>query len=228
MNVIAPILLCEARVIGTFLSGRVTVLLAWNGDGPVPWWAYVLFLLALALVLILPRRLARRSRILPKVRMSETDRLKRSMDELLIQLQEVAREVNATMDTKMIALKVLVEEADLACQQAETKIAELQSLLEARRLAEAPSVETDTAVRSTSELSEPEAESRCNRDRAGERAQLEADVLRLAEEGRTELEIAQETGIPRGEIELMLALNRKTSPESPSPHQERTRSGGTQ
>lgn len=219
MNVIAPILLCEARVIGTFLSGRVTVLLAWNGDGPVPPWAYVLFLLALALVLILPRRLARRSRILPKVRMSETDRLKRSMDELLIQLQEVAREVNATMDTKMIALKVLVEEADLACRQAEAKIAELQSLLEA------PPVETDAALRSTSELSEPEAESRCNRDRAGERVQLEADVLRLAEEGRTELEIAQETGIPRGEIELVLALRRKTSPEPPSPRQKHGQNG---
>ncbi len=218
MNVIAPILLCEARVVGTFLSERVTVLLAQNGDDGIPWWACGLFLLALALVLILPRRLARRSRILPKVRMSETDRLKRSMDKLLIQLQEVAREVNATLDTKMIALKVLVEEADLACRQAETKIAELQSLLGASQMAQAPHVETDTALRSTSEPAEP----------AGERAQLEADVLRLAEEGRTELEIAQETGIPRGEIELMLTLNRKTSPEPSSPHQERTQNGGTQ
>lgn len=201
MNVIAPILLCEARAVGTFLSGRVTVLLAKNGGSGVSWWVYALFLLALALVLILPRRLARRSRILPKVRMSEADRLKRSMDKLLIQLQEVAREVNATLDTKMIALKVLVEEADFACRQAETKIAELQSLLGARRLTEATSVETDTAVRNTSEPTEL----------TGERAQLETEVLRLVEEGRTELEIAQETGIPRGEIELVLALRRKAS-----------------
>jgi hypothetical protein len=135
--------------------------------------------------LVLPRKLARRSRILPTTDMSEADRLRKSMEELLVQLQEVTREMNARLDTKMMALAQLVEDAD-------GRINELKRLLE------------EEAARETTREEHRE-------EGTGRRRDVEETVLRLAREGRTELEIAQETGIARGEIELVLALRRKTS-----------------
>ena len=52
------------------------------------------------------------------------------MEELLVQLQEVSREMNATLDTKMIALSELIREA-------ESKIEELKDVLEKERGAKA-------------------------------------------------------------------------------------------
>ena len=165
--------------VGTFVLGSL---------GGVPPWMYVLLLGLAALALVVPRKLARRSKILTRENVSETERLKRSMEELLIQLQEVAREVNATLDTKMIALNQLVEDA-------EARIDELKELLE-----KAPT----GASKGTGEPSEDPVQD-------GRRREVEEMVLRLVGEGKTELEIAQETGIPRGEIELVLALRRKAS-----------------
>ena len=152
----------------------------------MPWWGYVACLGLAVAALVLPRKLAQRSRVLPRTDISEADRLRKSMEELLVQLQEVTREMNARLDTKMMALAQLVEDAD-------ARIDELKRLLE------------EEAARETTR-EEHRAETG-----TGRRRDVEETVLRLAKEGRTELEIAQETGIARGEIELVLALRRKTS-----------------
>ena len=151
----------------------------------MPWWGYVAGLGLVVAALVLPRKLAQRSRILPRTDMNEADRLRKSMEELLVQLQEVTREMNARLDTKMMALAQLVEDAD-------ARINELKRLLEEEAARETTREEDRTETGT------------------GRRRDVEETVLRLAQEGRTELEIAQETGIARGEIELVLALRRKT------------------
>lgn len=173
--------------------------------GQLPWWGYALLMVAIVLVLVLPRKLARRSRILPATRLSESDRLRHSMDKLLLELQEVAREVNATIDTKMVVLNQLIEEAD-------RKIAELKKLQSAQTPSDkltAPSMVGEPAgpalppspqpIRRPAPPMTPEEI---------KRRQTEAEVFRLAAEGKTRLEIAQMTGMPRGEVELVLALRR--------------------
>ena len=148
------------------------------------------------LALVVPRRLARRSKILSREGLNETDRLKRSMEELLVQLQEVSREMNATLDTKMIALDELTREA-------QAKIDELKYLLER---------EQGAGARRTEQKEEAAGSRTGASGESGRRRELEQTVLRLANEGKTELEIAQQTGIQRGEIDLVLALRRKGSP----------------
>ncbi|HUU43890.1 MAG TPA: hypothetical protein VMX57_08920, partial [Planctomycetota bacterium] len=77
-------------------------------------WVWALLAVAIVIVLVLPRRLARRSRILddPNRRRTAEEELRHSMDRLLVELQETSRDINATLDTKMIALGRLIAEAD--------------------------------------------------------------------------------------------------------------------
>ena len=182
-----------------------SVLLGQTGQSPLPWWGYALLMVGIVLVLVLPRKLARRSRILPATRLSESDRLRHSMDKLLVELQEVAREVNATIDTKMVALNQLIEEAD-------RKIAELKKL----RSAQPPSdkLTTPSPIEEPAGPAPPPSPQPIRRPELPmapeeiKRRQTEAEVFRLAAEGKTHLEIAQTTGMPRGEVELVLALRR--------------------
>ncbi len=179
--------------------------LAQDKPGGLPPWVYVAALAAVALVFILPRILARRSRTLPSRTISETDRLKRSMEELLVQLQEFSREVNAALDTKMIALNRLIEDTETCIRDAETRIEELKTLLEKTESSGQPG---------TTPATEQPASARTvdGSSKSPQRRTMEETVLRLADEGRTDLEIAQATGMTRGEIELVLALRRKTHP----------------
>ncbi len=116
--------------------------------------------------------------------------LRHSMDRLLVELQETSREINATIDTKTAVLNKLIEDADRRIETLKALKAAEPSAAAAPRPAERPAPEP--AVLET-------AESRRRRE-------IEREVLRLAAEGRTELEIARETGVPRGEVELLLRL----------------------
>jgi hypothetical protein len=136
------------------------------------------------------RRHAKKSRILDDPRApesAETD-LRRSMDRLLVELRETSREINATIDTKIVALNKLVEDAD-------------------RRIETLKSLEKKPAAPATAEPPKPAPEE------SSRRTVLEAEVARLAAQGKTELEIARATGVPRGEIELMLSLRRTRETE---------------
>jgi hypothetical protein len=120
------------------------------------------------------------------------EELRHSMDRLLVELQETAREINSTIDTKMIALNRLIEEADRR----------IETLRETRQSGAAASV--------TSTPSGPERALESGREdkETGKRRELEQEICRLADEGKTELEIARMTGTPRGEVELVLSLRR--------------------
>jgi hypothetical protein len=162
-----------------------------TGVLPEHWWVWGLFIVGLFLLMILPRRLAKRSRLLDEAthKMTPQESLRRSMDQLLVELQETAREINASIDTKMIALNRLIEEADRR----------IETLKELRR----PGAE-----------STPEPEQKPLSEEAIRRRELEREIYRLADEGKTELEIARMTGTPRGEVELVLSLRTTPGVES--------------
>jgi hypothetical protein len=170
-----------------------------------PLWVWALLAVLLVAILTLPRRLARRSNILedPNRKRSAEEQLRRSMDRLLIELQETAREINATIDTKMIALNRLIEEADRRIEKLEGP--------------SVPPAETpDTAGSETEEEpSQSPAKKRLTKDddapdtpAARRRRRLEKRIYKLADEGKDMLEIARITDTPRGEVELILSLRR--------------------
>ncbi len=113
--------------------------------------------------------------------------LQQSLTELLLQLEEMSREINGQIDTRLRAMNLLIQEADL-------KIRELQRL---QGDAAAP------APRIPAPRPEPRPQF------ASERY---AKVYALAEKGLTVVEIAREMKLMTGEIELILAL-RRTAPD---------------
>ncbi len=156
-----------------------------------------LFLLGAAVVAWVLRRQARKSAIIdpPRRKGSAEEDLHRSMDRLLVDLQDTAREINATIDTKTVVLNQLIEEAD-------RRIETLKALDK-----DAPAAKPAPPPRPASAPEIPPT------DESRRRAALERDILRLADEGKTELEIARLTGVPRGEIELVLSLRRAPGAE---------------
>ena len=159
-------------------------------------WLVGLFLAGAAIVIYaMQRQKARAKTAEPAPRPSSAaEELHRSMERLLVELQDTSREINATLDTKMIVLNKLIEDAD-------RKIAELKSLQEAREKRPA------APARAEEPLTE---EARKRRD-------LEREICRLADEGQTELEIARRTNTPRGEVELVLRLRPQALKGDPAP-----------
>jgi len=187
---------------------------AWlTAEGISPW-VYVAFAVVLLAVLVLPRRLAKRSKILddPKRAGSAQEELRHSMDRLLVELQETAREINATIDTKMIALNRLIEEAD-------RRIDRLDKL----HRQTPPAAAAPTAVDGAPSAPLPPRTSAPSAPPVQEdpvRGKIEQEIYRLADEGKTELEIARLTGTPRGEVELVLGLRREVDHETPDDDRE--------
>ena len=157
--------------------------------GPLLW--VLVFLVGVAVVVLMLKRHARRSAIFddPRRQTSAEEELRHSMDRLLIELQEASREINATIDTKTAVLNKLIADAD-------------------RRIETLKALEKNAPPSAAAGPAEPPLTEEARR-----RAALERDILRLAGEGKTELEIARLTGLPRGEVELVLSLRRMPGTE---------------
>jgi hypothetical protein len=120
--------------------------------------------------------------------------IEREMSNLLVELSEMARQMTGQLDTRAAKLEALLREAD-------EKIALLRSLgqgdgagaplhgvlVEAKVLA-------DAVPRRSDEDPIPSVDPR------------HAEVYDLADEGQSAQDIARQTGRPRGEVELILAL----------------------
>jgi len=107
-----------------------------------------------------------------------------SMQSLMLELEQLSREINSQVDTRLRALNLLIQEAD-------EKIKELKLL------------QGDEGASPTRNLPPPREEPHgdATRDRY-------ARVYALAEQGRSVVEIARELGLMSGEVELILALRR--------------------
>jgi len=118
-------------------------------------------------------------------------KLRRNVEQVMIELDQLARQVHGRLDTRFAKLETVIRDAD-------DRIDRLSRLI---RLAEgAPAVDLAVEGDPFLEPSEPSA--------AGPAGRYDA-VYRLADGGLSAIEIAQEVGTTTGEIELILSL-RKT------------------
>ncbi len=124
------------------------------------------------------------ARKIPQLR--EHLEVKERLEKLLIELQELAREINAHIDTRFCKLQVLMEEAD-------KKIQKLEAL--------------NSSIKTPSEKTE-------SSDDEYENVDPEHKVIyQLADKGMSAVDIAKQVNKTVGEVELVLSL-RKTKREA--------------
>jgi len=125
--------------------------------------------------------------------------VERQMQNLLVELSEMARQITAQLDTRTTKLALMIDDAD-------EKAARLQRLLDECRatLASPPAPVAPPPHPSPDPSSAPAFEpSLALADEADARHQ---QVYALADEGRSAPDIARQIDRPRGEVELILAL----------------------
>jgi hypothetical protein len=132
------------------------------------------------------------SRSPSSARLAQERSVERQMQNLLVELSEMARQISAQLDTRTAKLELLIREAD-------EKIAALRAMGGARE-------ETRTVVQSH------DAEPVESTTRAAIVDPRHAEIYALADQGCAPLEIAQQLGRPSGEVELILALRQQTTP----------------
>jgi hypothetical protein len=112
------------------------------------------------------------------------------LQELIIELEELSRKINAQIDTKFAKLEASIMHAD-------KRIEALRSLIQQG------TGQSDVDVMIDDERDESAPNDSDSRVPADPR---HAQVYALADARKSSTEIACETGIPTGEVELILAL----------------------
>ena len=125
-------------------------------------------------------------------KLKEEHAVKGNLEELMVQLQELSREINAQIDTKFAKLEASIRSAD-------ERIDTLYHLLRGRAQ-EQPTVDTIISDDGAGEEPPP--------DESGAEApdSPRAKIYALADSGKSAVEIAHHTGQAPGEIELILSL----------------------
>lgn len=113
---------------------------------------------------------------------------RRDVEHVLIELDKVARQVHAQIDTKLLRLEMLIRDAD-------KRIVELSTLNQDR--------ESPAAFEVTLDEETPVAESGDAVEPAGDRFE---SIYRLADKGLTAGQIAKKVNRLQGEVELILGL----------------------
>ena len=141
-------------------------------------------------------------------RIRDQHRLRESMDELLIQLEEVSRRVSAQVDTKFAKLEKVIRDAD-------DRTARLEGVLRraggesAKPRTATPSVPTGAAAsllrgRAGGDF-ESHAEQRAPAEPVDPRFER---IYELVDAGATPIKVAEQLDMPLGEVELILNLRK--------------------
>jgi hypothetical protein len=128
----------------------------------------------------------------PKAPPGSKEQLRRDLESLIVELQELSRKISAEIDTRFAKLEAAMRDAD-------RRIAALNRL----------SRETDQS----------DGASTATADEEDERY---AVVYELADAGKTPVEIALDLGKTPGEVELILNLRKKTPTEPVEPAERKT------
>ena len=164
----------------------------------------VILAVSLGMLVLTRRRIARRQQGLPSETPGRTAshslltgrpqsrEVQENMREMMLELEQLSREINSQVDTRLRALNLLVQEAD-------QKIRELKRLqgTPPREGAQGDSLVTPAGASPQAAL-------------VSERY---AKVYALADRGRSVVDIARELGMMTGEVELILAL-RRSAPDA--------------
>ncbi len=122
--------------------------------------------------------------------------MRESLERMAVDLEEVAREISAMLDTRMRALDRLIRDAD-------ERIARLGG---ADGGGQGPPPADDEAAPAAPAGPPPESKAR-------ETLEHHAHIYSLADQGLSVLEIAEQTAYQRGEIELVLSLRKAAGGE---------------
>ena len=145
----------------------------------------------------------------PTFSLSRQRGVEEQMNNLLVELSEMARQVSAQLDTRAAKLELLIKEADerLAALRGATGDAPPEQIMppvaDNGSVAQtAPSREIDSAEQAALSAARPTTAEASADPRY-------ADVYALSDEGRSAQEIARLLSRPVGEVELILALRPK-------------------
>ena len=146
----------------------------------------------------------------PKFSLSQQKMLERDMQNVIVELSELTRQMSAQLETRATKLELLMRDADERIVTLEAATAAANARPVTLTLASvggdampmptslsAPTPLATTPVRGLRLADDSTSADRWN------------DVYRHASEGKTAREIARSTGRPQGEIELILALRPK-------------------
>ncbi len=166
----------------------------------------VLALCGLTIVMLSTRRRLNKSRtpvpppMRERIESMQRERVAtRDIEQIMLELDELSRQVHGRLDTKLARLEVVIHDAD-------QRIARLEQL----ERAEATGTRFEVTLGAEQPVDSPGGVSPTEDNR-------HAAVFELAEQGLTSVGIAQRVGKTTGEVELILALQRtKDSIESAS------------
>lgn len=130
--------------------------------------------------------------------LSQQRGVERQMQNLIVELSEMARQITGQIDTRAAKLEHLIREAD-------AKIAELKSAGDRNEPSNAASAALQSLMAASSTYQGNQAGSSVSEDPDPRHTEIYA----LADQGRDAYEIAAQLGRPRGEVELILALRSK-------------------
>jgi hypothetical protein len=127
--------------------------------------------------------------------LSQQRSVERQMQNLLVELSDMARQMNAQIDTRAAKLEQLIKQADqriASLRQAQGEPVETPAAPASAPEAEAP--KPVLPLDEPNEPTEPDADPR------------HAEIYSLADQGRDARQIASQLNRPSGEVELILAL----------------------
>jgi methyl-accepting chemotaxis protein len=128
--------------------------------------------------------------------MAQERAVERQMQSLLVDLNEMARQIGAQLDTRAAKLEALLHEADEKIAQLRGLGASSHSTTSQSTMAQPQAATAETAASAPASIASS----------LHELDPRHAEVYALADEGRPPREIAAQLNRPSGEIELILAL----------------------
>jgi len=138
-------------------------------------------------------------------RVREQRDLRRSMDELLLELEELSRRVGAQVDTKFAKLETVIRDADDRISRLEHALGKLKST---SRQPDATAADNNPArggggsARRPAPVAASEVKQTAPADPRSQR------IYDLVDAGASPLQAAEEVGLPLGEVELILNLRK--------------------
>ena len=137
--------------------------------------------------------------------------LRESMDELLLQIEDVSRRTNALLDTKFAKLDAVVRDADQRIARLEQLLKDLDSARTAMAAARQPARTSSDGVRprQNAEVRAVPVEEHAAPAAPPSDPRLD-QIYGLADTGLSAIKIASEMGMPLGEVEFALNLRRFT------------------
>lgn len=132
-----------------------------------------------------------------KLGVSQQRAVERDMQNLLVELSEMSRQIVAQLDTRSKKLELLIDEAD-------RRIAQLAALGENMRGSAPVATRMGTIDGTSTDGQMPRIEARPEPENAVD--PRHAEIYNLASGGMTAFQIADRLGRPKGEIDLILAL----------------------